>query len=160
SLSKDAPFLPRGGYDMLWRKNRQKTAENEDFDIEHFIDSTSETPLLDMARTASLSDVADLLWTLVDEEAGEDGDGSKISAQEIAQLAERALEFCHSAEGERWLQGVKSDDEILEKLSSLLQSSSEQTQSSPRKKGVGSLLKTAGKRLKTRLEKSRVAVRE
>ena len=55
TLSPDTPFLPRGGYDMLWRRNLEADPDTTVSDIEDIFDSDCETPLLEMARTASLA---------------------------------------------------------------------------------------------------------
>ena len=155
SLSADAPFLPRGGYDMLWRRHGQHEDETASSDIEDVVDSNSPTPLLEMARTASLSDVIDLLLELVDQEMAETGNESHQTAQEIARLAQRALDFSHSPEGELWLQTVKSDEELLEKLGSLLATSSSHSVSLDKKNDSDGLLKSAGTRLRKRIKDAR-----
>lgn len=155
SLSPDAPFLPRGGYDMLWRKQTQNNPETATCDIEDVIDSDSQTPLLEMARTDSLPAFIDLLCDLIDQEMLETGNESHETAQDIARLAQQALDFSHSPEGEVWLQSVKSDEELLEKLGSLLRTTSAQTLPPSRKRGITALIKSAGSRLQKRITDAR-----
>jgi hypothetical protein len=66
SISADTPFLPRGNYEMLWRRNLEQTnAENlvlPELEVLVDLNPDSKTPLLDMARTASLAEVIDVLW--------------------------------------------------------------------------------------------------
>src|SRR5687768_14178777 len=59
-ISADTPFLPRGGYEMLWRKN----IETEPRQIGSAATTSCETdaPLLMIAKSDSLDDVIDLLW--------------------------------------------------------------------------------------------------
>jgi hypothetical protein len=67
TLSPELPFLPRGSYELLWRKVAGQTSgshiaasmhEEEESDS---IDAESKTPLLDMAKTASIAEVIDVL---------------------------------------------------------------------------------------------------
>ena len=122
-ISDDQPFLPRGAYEMLWRKlsNQEEKASSEHTPLQ------SETPLLDIARTASVADVIDVLWDLVDQSPESEGEANKINETQLAQLAQRALNFVHSKEGEAWLQTVRSDDELIERLSNLLDEGSHPT---------------------------------
>ena len=184
SLSADAPFLPRGGYDMLWRKHSQAESDAEsevlergieyaageaqsdaDFDAEadvigDVINSDSPTPLLEMARTASLPDVVDLLLEIIDQEMAETGGQYNQTADDIAKLAQRALDFRHSPEGESWLKGLKSDDELIERLSTLVISSSSSAQAnSSGQKGNADLIRSAGTRLRKRITDARQKLR-
>ena len=152
TLSPDAPFLPRGSYDMLWQKQKQNGSETSRRDLEDIINSDSETPLLDMARTASLSAVIDLLWEILDQEMLDTGNECQETAQDIARLAQQVLEFSHSPEGEAWLQSINSDEEILKKLGALLRTTSTQTSGRP---GSANLLRSAGSRLRTRIQDAR-----
>lgn len=187
SISPDTPFLPRGNYQMLWQRQKRAAAAGSASDaaadaaadaavdaaadhislsIEAVLDSDSDTPLLDMARTASLGDVIDLLWELADNELLEAGTEAHRSDEEMARLAQRALDFAHSPEGERWLSSVKSDDELLEKLVGLLFDSNggtartttdENTKSA--RTGIGRLVKSAGGRFRNRIKDARHELR-
>lgn len=151
SLSADAPFLPRGKYETLWRKqipNRQNGAnENEDEPI----NAESKTLLLDIARSASLTVVIDLLWDLVDQEMIESGADVYESDRDITALAQRVLDYSHSPEGESWLKTVKTDDELLARLESLLKGKSSSNPTETRKRGMADLLKSASSRLRTKI---------
>ena len=162
SLSADAPFLPRGGYDMLWHKQSHSRSSSESKStpeghqdhqdvLPDLIASNSTTPLIDMAKTASLSEVIDLLWTLMDEGEVQDKKTNPETEKELARLAQRALNFSNSPEGEQWLKTLKSDDELLERLSSLLSTKAEPTQ----KKGIVEMLAKARSRFRERLGQAR-----
>lgn len=116
-ISSDQPFLPRGSYEMLWRKLDHAQDDAEAPPSLEPLDQNSKTPLLDIARTTSMADVIDVIWDLLDEEADEH---KEESASYLAKLAQKALSFSHSEEGLKWLKGAKSDDELIEKLSGLL----------------------------------------
>lgn len=116
-ISSDQPFLPRGSYEMLWRKLDYAQGDAEAPPSLEPLDQNSKTPLLDIARTTSMADVIDVIWDLLDEEADEH---IEESASYLAKLAQKALSFSHSEEGLKWLKGAKSDDELIEKLSGLL----------------------------------------
>ena len=162
SPSPDSPYLPRGIYEMLWRRNIGKDAAAGGADIEDIIVSESDHPLLDLAREASLADVIDLLWELADLDLAESGKHSAESERDMAVLAQRALDFCHSPEGEEWLVTVKSDDELLEKLSGLLASTPPATAAAPveatkpgRGGGIAQLVKSAGSRFRQGIAQAR-----
>src|SRR5579885_2790900 len=157
SVSPDTPFLPRGSYQMLWRRQAQNSAnEHKMTEMEGRLDSDSPTPLLDMARTASISDVIDVLWDLVDQEMREEGGGNSQSDEEMARLAQRALNFCNSEEGEKWLATVTSDDQILEKLANLLNSSRKGSgENANGTKALTKLIKSGGARFKQAFAEAR-----
>ena len=146
SVSPDVPFLPHGNYQMLWKKQGKNTPEAATPKLEDIIEAESETPLLDLARTASLADVIDLLWLLADQEMIASGNENRQSEEEMARLAQKALDFSHSPEGERWLATVKSDDELIERLSGLLSSPTSQNPKPAvkAKTQIGKLIKSAG----------------
>ena len=161
-ISPDTPFLPRGNYEMLWRKQAQNATQSQAqlaHDIEEMLERESSTPLLDMARSASPDDVIDLLWDLADEESQETGKESQKTDEEMARLAQRALDFSHSPEGERWLASVKTDEELLDKLSGLLNSAAEENkQSNPKpltNSAIRNLMRSAGGRFHTRIAETR-----
>lgn len=176
TLSPDTPFLPRGGYDMLWRRNLEADPDTTVSDIEDIFDSDCATPLLEMARTASLADVVDLLWDIADQEMNEAGKESGKSAEDMARLAQRALDFAHSPEGDAWLKTVKTDEELLERLGGLLHEEENKANPAPAPKTaskatISGLVKSAGGRfqkritdarhnLKTRSKSLRVRLRE
>jgi hypothetical protein len=160
SLSPDTPFLPRGGYDMLWRRNLEADPDTTVSDIEDIFDSDCATPLLEMARTASLADVVDLLWDIVDQEMNEGGPGCEKSAEDMARLAQRALDFAHSPEGDAWLKTVKTDEELLERLGGLLHEDGNQTNPAPaatksNKTTISGMVKSAGGRFQKRITDAR-----
>jgi hypothetical protein len=75
-------------------------------------------------------------------------------------LAHRAFLFAHSPEGEQWLAGLKSDDELLARLSELLHGKTSgatpTTGESAKIAGkLSDIIKSAGKRLGGRIRESR-----
>ena len=120
SLSNDYPFLPRGAYQMLWKKQEvlqaQHSADASSGDEHDIFDDCAialdpSAPLLSIARHASLDDAIDLLWSFVEDDTND----PEISLS-VARLAQRALNYIHTPEGEAWLAGLKSDDELVERL--------------------------------------------
>ncbi|MGH7193725.1 MAG: hypothetical protein ACREJM_09360, partial [Candidatus Saccharimonadales bacterium] len=118
-------------------------------------DPNSPTPLLDMAKTASLADVVDVLWELAEREMLESGQESEYSSQRMAALARRALNFAHSSEGQAWFDSLTSDDELLERLTKLLHSEPvEQEKSTQVAQRFSEIIKSAGAQLQNRLADS------
>jgi hypothetical protein len=124
SLSNDYPFLPRGAYQMLWKRRDSLGAQeigessqiSSDQDAEEggvLLDPSA--PLLSIVRNASLEDGIDLLWSFI-----EDDSNDPETAVSVARLAQRALNYIHTDEGRQWLDNLKSDDELLERLMSFL----------------------------------------
>jgi hypothetical protein len=155
NLSPELPFLPRGKYQLLWRKlthgNEQSSTEIDEASIE----VGSQTPLLDLARTASLSDVIDVLWELAEREMLESGTENEYSQRDMAALAQRALDFANSEEGQTWLAGLKSDEELLDRLSKLLHSQpSASSKASSAASRLAEIIKSAGGRLRERIADS------
>lgn len=166
NLSSDLPFLPRGDYELLWRKRGGEAAIAEvvaESIAEAVEEEESKTPLLDIARQASVDEVIDLLWELAEREMLESGAEQRHTEAEMDALAHRALNFAHSEEGEKWLAGLKSDDELLARLSGLLHGGKAGSDKSGAKTGesakiagrLGDIIKDAGKRLGGRLRESR-----
>lgn len=199
TISPDRPFLPRGGYEMLWRRLHPEGKEQTETVVlfEEILDSDSETPLLEIARNVSIEDVVDLVWDMVAEEIEEEGspdsdkgavaanpqhalddvtartDGKpkepeakfhesaemKESENYMARMAQKALEFGHSLEGQKWLRSIKSDEELLEKFSSLLSKSEDsakpEDKAKPGQKFRLPGLKSASGRFRKRLKDAR-----
>ncbi|HEY9792253.1 MAG TPA: hypothetical protein V6D22_17750 [Candidatus Obscuribacterales bacterium] len=159
TLSPELPFLPKGSYQLLWRKHGQKSNQIENDEaaaIEDGVDPDSPTPLLDMAKTASIADVVDILCELTEREMLESGQESEYSSRRMAGMAERALNFAHSAEGQAWLDSLTSDDQLLERLTKLLHSESpEPDKSSQVAQRLSEIIKSAGAKLQNRLTQSR-----
>lgn len=172
SLSSDYPFLPRGAYQMLWKKRNVVEAleladsvslaeEAEDFDHVPF---DPEAPLLSIAKNASLDDAIDLLWSLVQEDA----DDPEVSVS-VAKLAQRALNYVHTDEGRDCLSGLRNDEELVERLLSFLQtelpeSAKKETNSSvsvrQSLKASGSFLKIAREKLSKRIAHHKSRLKE
>lgn len=213
TISPDRPFLPRGGYEMLWRRLHPEGQEPQVDTaalLEEILDSESSAPLLEIARNSSIEDVIDLVWDMVAEEIEEQGSagspGSENSATEgaaanpqhapgdvtsktnaggkskepeakfhetaevkesenyMARMAQKALDFAHSLEGQKWLSSIKTDEELLEKFSSLLSKPEDKAGDSAkrtRKFRLPGLIKSAGGRFRKRLSdaRSRIASR-
>jgi|GEM_PF-3288122 hypothetical protein len=205
TISPDRPFLPRGGYEMLWRRLHADGKESSEpiVALEEILESDSESPLLEIARNSSIEDVIDLVWDMVAEEIEEEGspDGEKAagaanpqhapsdaaSKQDVgskskepkfhegaemkesenymARMAQKALDFGHSLEGQKWLSSIKTDEELLEKFSSLLSKPEDSAKTDATKPTrnfrLPGLIKSAGGRFRNRLKdvRSRIASR-
>lgn len=164
NLSADLPFLPRGDYELLWRKKGSAAEPVPEALLRageppEASDQPSKTPLLDIARHASVDEVIDLLWELAEREMIESGAEQRHTQHEMDALAHKALEFAHSPEGEKWLAGLKSDDELLARLSNLLHGTTAAVKSTGESEKVAGrlsdIIKSAGKRLGGRLGESR-----
>ena len=121
--SPDQPFLPKGSYEMLWRRLSHQTEVPIESTIDSVLPQHSRTPLLDIARNASMADAIDVIWGLLEDESSSDGTLHRASTEEtkfLSRLAEKAFAFAHSEEGEKWLQQVQTDDELLERLSNFI----------------------------------------
>ncbi len=190
TLSPDKPFLPRGTYEMLWRRlqnDGESSADSTDL-IEQILESDSDSPLLEIARNSSIEDMVDLVWDMVADEieeesasatenvksesaeslagSGQDNAGpgtegtfhesaeAKESANHMARLAQRALEFGHSLEGQKWLRSIKTDEELLERLSSFI-SKPDDSSKPPRKLKLPGLIKSANSKFRKRLAAAR-----
>lgn len=173
SLSNDYPFLPRGAYQMLWKKRNAiesiELADSlslaEDADAFDHVALDPEAPLLSIAKNASLDDAIDLLWSFIQEDVSD----PEVSVN-VAKLAHRALNYVHTDEGKEWLFGLKSDDELVERLLSFLEAelpesrrkketaSSGQVQQSS--KTSGSFLKTAREKLSKRIAHHKSRLKE
>lgn len=205
TISPDRPFLPRGGYEMLWRRlhpeGNEPQLDTADL-LEEILDSESSAPLLEIARNSSIEDVVDLVWDMVAEEIEEEGSTDsekgaanpqhapgkvtsktnvsgkseeleakfhetaevKESENYMARMAQKALEFGHSLEGQKWLSSIKTDEELLEKFSSLLskpEDSKGDAAKPTRRFRLPGLIKSAGGRFRKRLKdvRSRIAAR-
>lgn len=156
NLSPELPFLPRGDYELLWRKrgNEQVALPEAEHPVE--VQAESKTPLLDIARQASVDEVIDLLWEIAEREMFESGIEQRHSQEEMDALAHRALNFAHSAEGQQWLDSLKSDDELLARLSELLHGESSSTKDAERISGkLSDIIRASGQRLGVRLNEVR-----
>lgn len=206
TLSPDRPFLPRGGYEMLWRKlqaeGNQAGLETAVL-LEEILESESDTPLLEIARNSSIEDVVDLVWDMVAEEIEDEGSPDSASGHKaalsaanpqhatsdltsrsdegevkergefhetaetkesenyMARMAQKALEFGHSLEGQKWLSSIKTDEELLEKFSSLLtkpEDAAKHEDRKTRKFRLPGLIKSAGGRFRKRLKDARLRI--
>jgi hypothetical protein len=165
NLSPDLPFLPRGGYELLWqRRGQELTAPKSDIFDTEVLAKDSATPLLDIARQASVDEVIDLLWEVAEREMLEIGAEQRHTDEEMNAFARRALEFAHSEEGEKWLQSLKSDDELLDRLSGLLHGGNEPKQmetDSTRAAGrLSGIIRAAGGKFRSHISETRERVAE
>lgn len=151
SISEDTPFLPRGNYEMLWRKHQgQKDANTAaDMQVETFI-ASSATPLLDLARSQSFPGVIDLLWDLMDEELLETGNSSDETNKDSATMFQQMISYGQSVEGQELLARLKTDDELLKEIQSFLSENASDKLSNSRKTGIAKLARSAGDRLQKR----------
>lgn len=160
SISSDTPFLPRGNYEMLWRKHLNQPGGNEsELEMEAFIES-SPTPLLDLARSQSFPGVIDLLWDLMDEELLQLGNSHAEESKDNATMFQEMINYGQSAEGQELLARLKTDDELLHEIEEFLQNNTNKRLSKTSKTGVAKLAKSAGNRLQKRFSELRDALRK
>lgn len=120
TVSAGSPFLPsKKKHDS---QANPKAAISEQLDSEQNENTDQEiSSLLDLARHGSLDQVIDLVIAAASEQA----ENTIEQAQELSKLAFRALElsgqFKDYDDEQKWLEGIQTDEQLLQKIEKALQ---------------------------------------